>query len=69
MRMDRSASALPLLPGLSGYSSRASLQPGRFVTQGQRRHAAGRCATASVVASVIFTFMRTVRLLFAPRIA
>ncbi len=39
------------------------------MTQGQRRQAAGGCATAAAVASVIFTFMRTVRLLFAPRIA
>ncbi len=39
------------------------------MTQGQRRHAAGGCATASAVESVIFTFMRTVRLSFAPRIA
>ncbi|WP_429001480.1 hypothetical protein [Xanthomonas arboricola] len=67
--MDRPASALSLLAGLSGHGSRAALQPDRLVTQRQRRHAAGRCATASTVASVIFTFMRTVRLSFAPRIA
>ncbi|WP_429001332.1 hypothetical protein [Xanthomonas arboricola] len=67
--MVRSASALLLPAGLSGHGSCATSQPDRVVTQGQRRHAAGRCATASVVASVIFTFMRTVRLSSAPRIA
>ncbi|PPU33776.1 hypothetical protein XarbCFBP7604_07695 [Xanthomonas arboricola] len=69
MRMDRSAFALPLLAGLSGYRSRAPRQPDRLMTQGQRRQVAGGCATAAAVASVIFTFMRTVRLSFAPRIA
>ncbi|WP_429001616.1 hypothetical protein [Xanthomonas arboricola] len=67
--MDRSASALTLPTGLSGHGSRAARQPDRVMTQRRRRHAAGRCATASAVASVIFTFMRTVRLSFAPRIA
>lgn len=69
MRMDRTASALCLPAGLSGYGNHAPRQPDRFMTQGQRRHAAGRCATASAVASVIFTFMRSVRLSSAPRIA
>ncbi|ABJ89948.1 hypothetical protein XOO4821 [Xanthomonas oryzae pv. oryzae KACC 10331] len=41
----------------------------RHMTLGQHRQMSGRCATSSAVASVIFTFMRTVRLSFAPRIA
>nr|WP_184649855.1 hypothetical protein [Xanthomonas euroxanthea] len=69
MRMDRSACALPLPAGLFGHGSGAPLQADRVPTQRQRRHAAGRCATASAVASVIFTFMRTVRSSSAPRIA
>ncbi|WAT13551.1 hypothetical protein [Xanthomonas fragariae] len=67
--MERSAVAISLLAGSSGRGSRKSIQRNRSATREQRRHSADRCATVSVVASVIFTFMRAVRLSFAPRIA
>ncbi|WP_439333517.1 hypothetical protein [Xanthomonas hortorum] len=67
--MNRSASTLHLPAGMSGRGSAASRQPVRYIMQEQRRPYAGRCATTSVVASIAFTFMRTVRLSFAPRIA
>ncbi|WP_244171069.1 hypothetical protein [Xanthomonas populi] len=54
---------------MSGRCSTASLESHRDMTQEQCRLYAGRCATTSVVASIAFTFMRTVRLSFAPRIA
>nr|WP_169749482.1 hypothetical protein [Xanthomonas pisi] len=55
--------------GLSWRSGRRLQRPGRSTTQEQRRQHAGRCTAASVAASIVFTFMRTVRLSFAPRIA
>ncbi|KFA28928.1 hypothetical protein [Xanthomonas vasicola] len=67
--MQRPTFALSLLANASARSGNASLQRCRHMTLGQRRQMAGRCATASAVACVIFTFMRTVRLSFAPRIA
>ncbi|MFC7521989.1 hypothetical protein ACFQS6_22355 [Xanthomonas populi] len=60
---------LPLSACMSGRCSTASLESHRDMTQEQCRLYAGRCATTSVVASIAFTFMRTVRLSFAPRIA
>ncbi|KUF37589.1 hypothetical protein [Xanthomonas phaseoli] len=57
-------------PAIASARGSESVQPfGRRMTPEQRRHMAGRCATASAVASVIFTFMRTVRFSSAPRIA
>ncbi|KQQ75889.1 hypothetical protein ASF73_07505 [Xanthomonas sp. Leaf131] len=69
MRMDRSASSSQLFAGLFGRGGGASGQRDRCMSQARRRHRAGRRVTASVVASIVFTFMCTVRLSFAPRIA
>lgn len=69
MRMQRPTVAVPLPATASARGGNVSLQWGRNMTLEQRRQVAGRYATASAVASVIFTFMRTVRLSFAPRIA
>ncbi|ASK94444.1 hypothetical protein KWH04_14085 [Xanthomonas campestris pv. trichodesmae] len=67
--MQRPAVALSSLVIASARGSEAVQQFGRRMTLEQRRQMAGRCATASAVAFVTFTFMRTVRLSFAPRIA
>ncbi|QEO97272.1 putative secreted protein [Xanthomonas oryzae pv. oryzicola] len=69
MRMQRPTVALSLPAIASARGGNASVQFRRHMTLGQHRRMSGRCATASAVASVIFTFMRTVRLSFAPRIA
>ncbi|MBV6777658.1 hypothetical protein [Xanthomonas euvesicatoria] len=68
MRM-RPTVALSSLAIASARGSEPVQQFGRRMTLEQRRQVAGRCATVSAVASVIFTFMRTVRLSSAPRIA
>ncbi|UXA68977.1 hypothetical protein M0D46_18370 [Xanthomonas prunicola] len=67
--MQRPTVALSLHADASARSGNASLQWYRDMTLEQHRPISGRCATAAAVASVIFTFMRTVRLSFAPRIA
>ncbi|KHS06288.1 hypothetical protein RM61_16875 [Xanthomonas phaseoli pv. phaseoli] len=67
--MQRPTVALSSLAIASARGSESLQQCGRGMTLGQRRQMAGRCATASAVASVIFTFMCTVRLSSAPRIA
>ncbi|CAD0334978.1 hypothetical protein CFBP7900_21650 [Xanthomonas hortorum pv. carotae] len=54
---------------MSWRSGNRLQRSGRFITQGQGRQYAGRCTAASVAGSIVFTFMRTVRLSFAPRIA
>ncbi|WP_165786148.1 hypothetical protein [Xanthomonas prunicola] len=67
--MQRPTVALSLHVDASARNGNAALQWCRDMTLEQHRQIAGRCATAAAVASVIFTFMRTVRLSFAPRIA
>ncbi|MCC4634808.1 hypothetical protein [Xanthomonas dyei] len=67
--MQRSLAALKPVAGSSWRGSNRLQRSGRFIAQGQRRQYAGRCTAASVAASIVFTFMRTVRLSFAPRIA
>ncbi|ETC88042.1 hypothetical protein ABQZ69_18575 [Xanthomonas sp. WHRI 8391] len=69
MRMQRALAALRPVAGLSWRSGNRLQRSGRFITQGQGRQYAGRCTAASVAGSIVFTFMRTVRLSFAPRIA
>ncbi|MDG4485146.1 hypothetical protein G8D20_20820 [Xanthomonas vesicatoria] len=69
MRMQRALAALSPVAGLSRHSGNCLQRLGRFITQGQHRHHAGRCTATSVAGSIVFTFMRTVRLSFAPRIA
>ncbi|MEF9418052.1 hypothetical protein [Xanthomonas citri] len=66
--MQRPTVALSSLAIASARGSEPVQQFGRMTLE-QRRQVAGRCATVSAVASVIFTFMRTVRLSSAPRIA
>ncbi|WP_193589294.1 hypothetical protein [Xanthomonas arboricola] len=67
--MQRAFAALKPAAGLSWRGGNYLQRSGRFITQGQRRQYAGRCTAASVAASIVFTFMRTVRLSLAPRIA
>nr|WVJ86009.1 hypothetical protein VDP59_010385 [Xanthomonas campestris pv. campestris] len=69
MRMQRSLAALKPIAGLSWRSCPGLQRSGRFITQEQCRHYAGRRTAASVAGSIVFTFMRTVRLSSAPRIA
>ncbi|WP_193552446.1 MULTISPECIES: hypothetical protein [Xanthomonas] len=67
--MQRAFAALKPVAGLSWRGGNRVQRSGRFITQRQRRQYAGRCTAASVAASIVFTFMRTVRLSLAPRIA
>ncbi|WP_065469871.1 hypothetical protein [Xanthomonas bromi] len=67
--MQRSLAALKPVAGLPRRGGNRLQRFGRFISQGQRRHHAGCCTAASVAGSIVFTFMRTVRLSFAPRIA
>ncbi|MEA9565947.1 hypothetical protein [Xanthomonas sp. WHRI 8932A] len=69
MRMQRAFAAVKPAAGLSWRSGNYVQRSGCFITHGQRRQYAGRCTAASVAASIVFTFMRTVRLSLAPRIA
>ncbi|WP_259149274.1 hypothetical protein [Xanthomonas sp. 3793] len=69
MRMQGSLAVTKPVAGLSWRRGRCLQRPERLTTQEQRRQQAGRCTAASVAASIVFTFMRTVRLSFAPRTA
>ncbi|MBB3804964.1 hypothetical protein FHR51_001098 [Xanthomonas arboricola] len=69
MRLQHATSASKVPAGVFRQSGAIVQQRGRRRTLAQRRQLAGRCAIDSMVASTVFTFMRTVRLSFAPRIA
>jgi len=69
MRMQRSPVALLLRAIASARGGNALRQLDRRTMLEQCWHMSDRCASASAVRSLIFTFMRTLRLLFATRIA
>ncbi|WDJ88046.1 hypothetical protein JH302_11970 [Xanthomonas campestris] len=69
MQMPHFAPASHLPAGAEGQGGSVAPQCERGMTHAQRRQFAGRCTSASVVASIVFNFMRTLRSPIAPRIA
>ncbi|MCC5074545.1 hypothetical protein [Xanthomonas campestris] len=69
MQMPHLAAASHLPAGPEGQAVSVAPQCERGMTHAQRRQSAGRCTPASVVASIVFNFMRTLRSPIAPRIA